>query len=96
MILEFKREATRKELIERIEELEMENKELLTRLRADGLIERDKYWIKKIQQKIEEIIQGSSRFNAISPLNYNKEYYETRFAVEKLQELLKGGANEQI
>ena len=60
----------------------------LTTVYMDGIYdERDK-WKIKVKKKIEEIIQNSSHFNMISPLNYDKKYYETRFAVDKLQELL--------
>ena len=40
-------------LIQRNKELEMQNKEFLIRLKADGLIERDKYWINKIKEIIK-------------------------------------------
>lgn len=72
------------ELREQVKELE----EDLTSVYLKGIYdERDK-WKIKVKKKIEEIIQNSSHFNMISPLNYDKEYYETRFAVDKLQELL--------
>lgn len=89
--------------LEALEQIEKEHKEENGRLRdkikeleeidlttvyMDGIYdERDK-WKIKVKKKIEEIIQNSSHFNMISPLNYDKEYYETRFAVDKLQELL--------
>lgn len=39
-------------LIKENKELKEKNLELLTRLRADGLIERDKYWISKIKEAL--------------------------------------------
>lgn len=39
-------------LIQRNKELEMQNKEFLLRLKADGLIERDKYWTNKIKKAL--------------------------------------------
>ena len=91
------------ERIAELEEIEKEHKEENGRLRdkikeleeidlttvyMDGIYdERDK-WKIKVKKKIVEIIQNSSHFNMISPLNYDKKYYETRFAVDKLQELL--------
>lgn len=41
-----------KNLISENKELKEENLELLTRLRADGMIERDKYWKNKIIEKL--------------------------------------------
>ena len=99
----FKYINTLEERNKDLEEIEKEHKEENGRLRdkikeleeidltivyMDGIYdERDK-WKIKVKKKIEEIIQNSSHFNMISPLNYDKEYYETRFAVDKLQELL--------
>jgi hypothetical protein len=37
---------------EKNKELEMQNKEFLLRLKADGLIERDKYWTNKIKKAL--------------------------------------------
>lgn len=93
-------------LIARYKELEMQNKELLLRLKADGLIERDKYWIKKIQQTIKEIqnqtykIINKTYIPSISSeiFNDNREKYEPMLearnilinALNELQELLEG------
>lgn len=93
-------------LIATYKELEMQNKELLLRLKADGLIERDKYWIKKIQQTIKEIqnqtykIINKTYIPSISSeiFNDNREKYEPMLearnilinALNELQELLEG------
>lgn len=50
-----------------IEKLEKENMGLLTRLRADSLIDRDNYWKDKIRNKIKEL--EKLNFN-----NYANEY----------------------
>ena len=90
----FKREGienfvvVRKNNLENLIKAYKELEEDLTSVYLKGVYdERDK-WKIKVKKKIEEIIQNSSHFNMISPLNYDKEYYETRFAVDKLQELL--------
>lgn len=56
------------------------NIELLTRLRADSLIDRDRWWIKKlIKKKNEETEMRRNRFkygndNPVSTGAYNKQY----------------------
>ena len=65
-------------LIARYKELEMQNKEFLLRLKADGLIERDKYWINKIKEKIVVLCSVKDEENLI-----NAEYF-----IKVLQELL--------
>lgn len=42
-------------LLSYISELEKENINLLTRLRADSVIDRDNYWIDKIRNKLIEL-----------------------------------------
>lgn len=83
MIMQNTRRATRAELIDRIKELEQTNLELLTRLRADSLLARDKWWISRIEYKIEEL-SGMKEIADIEREIYNR----TEFAIEVLLEVL--------
>lgn len=85
MIISNTKQATREELIDRIKELEQTNLELLTRLKADSLLARDKWWIKKIENKIEEL-SGMEEIADIEREVYNR----AEFAIETLLEVLGG------
>ena len=68
-----------------ISELEKNNMGLLTRLRADSLIDRDNYWKDKIRDKIKEL--EKLNFN-----NYANEYDDgnevKNYILKKFKELL--------
>lgn len=83
MVMQNTKQATREELINRIKELEQTNLELLTRLRADSLSARDKWWISRIEYKIEEL----SGMNEIADIE-REIYNRTEFAIEILLEVL--------
>lgn len=83
MIMQNTKQATREELIDRIKELEQTNLELLTRLRADSLLARDKWWISRIEYKIEEL-SGMKEIADIEREIYNR----AEFAIEVLLEVL--------
>lgn len=85
MIISNTKQATREELIDRIKELEETNFALLTRLKADSLLARDNWWIKKIENKIEEL-SGMKEIADIEREIYNR----TEFVIEVLLEVLGG------
>ena len=75
-------------LIARYKELKEENKELLLRLKADGLIDRDRYWLKKIKEIEDKNIQiayGGRRYNTEGIVI--KDYISKSKVKEKIEDL---------
>lgn len=89
MINEYKREATRQELIEEIEKLQKENKELKYKYdkALSDLVKSDKNSIPKdkIENKIKELEKGLI-LNNITRLYTLRDSYELQISV--LKELL--------